>query len=1033
MHAPEPSGDRLERALAVFLANPSTTPAEAAALLDAHPDLRDLLEPMLASADETNAAPEERVLGDFRLLHELGRGGMGIVYEAWQRSLDRRVAVKVLAQGLVDNPSAVARFRREAASVGRLRHPNIVEVYGFGNDGPTCYFAMQKIDGEPLHRCTARFRNPTSAIALGLQLASALEHAHQAGLVHRDVKPANVLVRNDDHAVLTDFGLASDAALPSLTRDGSFLGTLDYASPEQVRGETVDARADLWALGVILFELLAERHPFKRPTQEATMHAILHAEPVALHEHGVPADLAAVVGRLLEKAPARRYSTAAALLADLRALQVGQPVSARLPNALERCLRFARREPWRATALVALLVGFATSASGFVLANRRADENAALAARNGALATAESSAKERLASKVREFDLLAGRTLYDRAVLRERTLYPAVPANIAPLQAWLRDDCGKLEALFPEVEATIEALRSRATPWSPAEQERDRTSHPQFAAWQTASRRLAASTRALAIRSGKEPLVEPPIPTEFPKLGDVELNNAAWARISPDPDDRTIFGEEALGLALARLAAQRSIDTPDEDQAHDTLAWALFENGQDDAALAASQHAKDAASEPEVPSYDGYLQKLVRALTDRQSRHDELTRAVAALGPQVTARRTWHLEDDAAQFLHDALVELAAQLRALFAEQRPRVQQRIAWAQRLPELTFAHPHARVTWATARRAIADSELYRTVPVPLDDDLVLGLVPIGANPVTGFWEFYDLRSAWDGKADPATLAIPTHRPDGSIAVDASTGVVLVLLPGGTAKIGAQSTHPDLRNYDPDAMWWMAPARLVELWPFLIARHELTQAQWARLDDGAPGQRDPSAFRAGGDDHAGHRITLWNPVEKISWLQADSVLAHHGFTLPTEGQWEYACRGDGETPFWSGPLGKDLAGAANVHDRTSLKSQPNWGPAEVFDDGYVVHAPVGTFAANPFGLYDVHGNVGEWCLDLTSNVGSSFRNGDGARTQHDGSGDRSYRGGSFDQSASRARAAMFSHAPPEFRSQSVGVRPARVLRRR
>jgi tetratricopeptide (TPR) repeat protein len=398
-------GDRLERALAAFLAAPPTTRAEADRLLEQNPDLAELLEPMLAP--DAHAAPgadaaSERVLGDFRLVRELGRGGMGIVYEAWQRSLDRRVAVKLLAPALVANPSAVARFHREAASVSRVRHANIVEVIGFGSDGGEHFFAMQYVDGVPLHDAAARFAAPAAAVRLVAQLADALACAHAAGLVHRDVKPANVIVRADGEALLTDFGVARDESLPSLTRDGGFVGTLDYASPEQVRGEPVDARTDVWALGVILYELLAGEHPFTAATQEATMHAILAREPAALRHRGVSDDLAAVVVRTLEKNRLRRYASAAALLADLRALERGEPVSVRLPSGIERVRRWAARNPWRAVAAAVVLVAVPALAGslGYLWANAPRIEAAAAAERlrqreellGAALATAHDDA-----------------------------------------------------------------------------------------------------------------------------------------------------------------------------------------------------------------------------------------------------------------------------------------------------------------------------------------------------------------------------------------------------------------------------------------------------------------------------------------------------------------------------------------------------------------------------------------------------------------------------------------------------------------
>jgi tetratricopeptide (TPR) repeat protein len=369
-----PTPARLEQALEVFLAAPPASRAEAERMLAAHPALADLLGPMVdaGTSPEPTAAREERVLGDFRLVRELGRGGMGIVYEAWQRSLDRRVAVKVLSPGLVANPTAVARLRREAAAAGRLRHPNIVEIYGSGSDGDQHFFAMQFVDGEPLQRCGERFRGPSMAIALATQLTDALAHAHAQGLVHRDVKPSNVLVQDDDKALLTDFGVARDETLPSLTVEGGFLGTVDYASPEQVRGQPVDARTDLWAVGVLLHELLVGQTPFSAPTQEALLHAILTKEPPSLvGRPGVSRDLAAVVDRCLQKDRRRRYQSAKALLSDLQALANGDGVSARLPSTFERFRRWTAREPWRAVAAAALAIGVPALAAtgGFLWAN----------------------------------------------------------------------------------------------------------------------------------------------------------------------------------------------------------------------------------------------------------------------------------------------------------------------------------------------------------------------------------------------------------------------------------------------------------------------------------------------------------------------------------------------------------------------------------------------------------------------------------------------------------------------------------------
>jgi serine/threonine-protein kinase len=475
---PPGSGDRLERALQAFLAASPSTPADAERLLAAHPDLDDLLRPMLDQepGSETGGDAELPTLGDFRLLRELGRGGMGIVYEAWQRSLDRHVAVKLLSPALVSSPSAVARLRREASAAGRLRHPHIVEVFGFGSDGDRHFFAMQLVRGVPLHECTARFREPMRAVALAAQLTEALAHAHAHGLVHRDVKPANILVQADDTILLTDFGVARDEALPSLTREGGFLGTLDYASPEQVRGEPVDARTDLWAVGVLMHELLTGNSPFVAPTQQALLHNILVAEPPPLvHCSGISADLAAVVDRALAKDRNRRYASAPALLADLRALQAGAPVSVRLPGRIERLRRWAAREPWRAFAAAIVAIGLPTlaAAGGYLWANApriaAAAEAEAMQRREERLAIAWSElASESPARGLQALDGMAE----DSEVLITRGWMQWAMGEREPALATLRTASGPVAALLLRHwggEATAPAPSPAATADDPFE------------------------------------------------------------------------------------------------------------------------------------------------------------------------------------------------------------------------------------------------------------------------------------------------------------------------------------------------------------------------------------------------------------------------------------------------------------------------------------------------------------------------------------------------------------------------------------
>ncbi|MBK8976830.1 MAG: serine/threonine protein kinase [Planctomycetes bacterium] len=386
---------RLEEAIELWLGFRRDGGMAVDAFLAAHADLRDLLEPLATEAavarDRDAVAGGPALLGgDFELLEELGRGGMGVVFAARQRSLDRRVAVKVLADPRGVAPRSVARFRREATTAARLRHPHIVDVIATGSepDG-THWFAMELVDGEPLDRFVAGrtsadgTRDLRSIVELVALVADALHHAHEAGVLHRDVKPSNVLVtRRADGTplpVLTDFGLARELDLPSLSRSGELTGTPYYVSPEQARGSgDVDRRTDVFSLGVTLFEVSTGTRPFEGATSEAVLRAVLEREPPDPRrlQPTLPRDLAAILLKALEKEPARRYATAGELAADLRRFLEFRPVLAKRASALRRVVRGARREPVRAALIAVLAV--AVPAVAVLLGNLWSQRRAAV-------------------------------------------------------------------------------------------------------------------------------------------------------------------------------------------------------------------------------------------------------------------------------------------------------------------------------------------------------------------------------------------------------------------------------------------------------------------------------------------------------------------------------------------------------------------------------------------------------------------------------------------------------------------------------
>ncbi|HEY3941683.1 MAG TPA: Stk1 family PASTA domain-containing Ser/Thr kinase [Acidimicrobiales bacterium] len=272
----------------------------------------------------------------YELTHLIARGGMAQVYRARDRLLDRPVALKVLFPELSVDRAFVERFRREAQAAANLSHPNIVPVFDWGEDDGTYFIVMEFIDGRPLSallRSTGPLA-PARAAGVGAKVADALSYAHRHGVVHRDVKPGNVLMTEDGQVKVTDFGIARAINTEeSLTQTGAVMGTAAYFSPEQAEGFGVDARSDIYSLGVVLYEMVAGRTPFvgDSPVAVASKHVREPAPPITDFNPQVPPALEAVIAKAMAKSPDLRYSTAEELRADLLRFAEGRPVLAADP------------------------------------------------------------------------------------------------------------------------------------------------------------------------------------------------------------------------------------------------------------------------------------------------------------------------------------------------------------------------------------------------------------------------------------------------------------------------------------------------------------------------------------------------------------------------------------------------------------------------------------------------------------------------------------------------------------------------------
>ena len=289
--------------------------------------------------------------GSYLLLGEIGRGAAGVVYEAMHRDLGRKVALKVLRTGVDTDATARERFRREAQALAQVRHDNIVEIYEYGEMGDRLFYAMSLVQGPSLAALNKANRRPTPAdLCRGLAgIADALQALHEAGIVHRDVKPSNIMIGPDGRYLLADFGLARTDLAETMTRTGDALGTPLYMSPEQMLGkrDAVEARTDVYGLGATLYQLLTGAPPFKTDNLHALMRMVLSQRPQNPRAVApeLPPGCSSIAMKCLEKEPGDRYARAADLAQDLRAFADGDRVSGKPLTGPQRGMRLIKRRP----------------------------------------------------------------------------------------------------------------------------------------------------------------------------------------------------------------------------------------------------------------------------------------------------------------------------------------------------------------------------------------------------------------------------------------------------------------------------------------------------------------------------------------------------------------------------------------------------------------------------------------------------------------------------------------------------------------
>jgi len=324
-------------------------------------------------------------LGEFELLKEIGRGAAGVVYLGQQPALKRKVAVKILVPQLSNAPRVRERFEREALAASRLRHPSIVSVLAFGEHKGLLYLVMEYVEGRSLQQHVEELRGarrarkpapagtldvsePRVAAQLARKLADALSYCHAQGVLHRDIKPHNILIDERGEPRIVDFGLAKDTRLEGITEAGLVSGTLHYMSPEQAqaRSNELDARTDIYSLGVVLYEMLTLRRPLDARSDSELLRKVLGTRPVPAHhvDDAIPKALSVICMHALRKSPEGRYADAAEFAQDLRTYLAGRPIAVGARLRFEDCYRYVfHKRPWIAVAGLAIVSG-----SAFVLA-----------------------------------------------------------------------------------------------------------------------------------------------------------------------------------------------------------------------------------------------------------------------------------------------------------------------------------------------------------------------------------------------------------------------------------------------------------------------------------------------------------------------------------------------------------------------------------------------------------------------------------------------------------------------------------------
>ncbi|MEQ8766852.1 MAG: SUMF1/EgtB/PvdO family nonheme iron enzyme, partial [Planctomycetota bacterium] len=949
---------------------------------------------------EPEPAPEGDHFAEFRIVGKLGEGGMGEVYLAEQAALGRRVALKLLPKHLAQDPVALARFRREITALSRCEHPNVVKILTSGTRDGVPFYAMEYVEGADLEH-VAKALSKTGDVSAAISTACEATRQERPSLFENvpEVPKPKVSSKTGGDRYLEVARIFRDAALGVEHLHGHGILHRDL-KPANVMITAIDHRAVVMDLGLAAMENASVSLTVDKGQVLGTLRYMppeqLQRSLLTLNRRADVYSLGATLYELITDRPFFDGDNYARLVEQvLREQPV--PVETASPGAPTD---------------LAMIVRKATEKDPQLRYDRAAEladdldaflENRPISARPPSLGY-----------------------VFKMAVRRHKALSTVIAASLLIIVAGTIVAFRQITAARDDAElAETAAKKSEADAKENAEEAQRNAEEAQ----RNLDELLQLSSIEILtdLRRRADEDLWPPVSETIPKMEAwiAEAQQEVLPLLAPLEDQLARIEGEALPytkeqaqrdrethpqaatLTEARAKAQELEQQLAEREKKPTGAAALLSGGSSTAVKEEIERLED-----ELEAQQAEVAGLETLVSERRTFEFEGGEKMAAGEKRWRHRLLRSLLEELQAFVQgpgEADEAVAGYPGAAFGTSLPELRRRLDLARRLHQRTVLEEEAERLWAEAIADIREHPVYG-----FELAVQEGLIPIGQDPDSTLWEFAVL----------STGELPERDAGGHIVVSDTMAVILVLIPGGEFDMGAIRPTVDRPvgspNVDPQARPDESPIRTVALDSFFLSKYEMTQGQWERTRAARPSYYDVK--------HWARAAWRRHPVEQVSWTGCEELLPRLGLVLPTEAQWEYGTRAATTSVWWPGNEEKDLQGKASIADLSNHRAGGTQSPVP-WDDGFVVHGPIGRFEANRFGLHDVHGNVWEWCRDGLGHYEIDPRPGDGLR-QEEGAREHVSRGGSFNSTAEDARSALRNYDTPDLRHSGLGVRPARVI---